>query len=129
MGHERPSKREIIKKVSDAIKAINDEKKGISNSKHLVSDQNDLGIEDTKDLWPLLVVLLEEIKDIGPFDCYAGGKPPHKSYEAEVEGKELWAYSWESESMNKKMYIKFCFVKGHYFYMGCHESKIKGEGK
>lgn len=117
----------MIKKISEAITAIGEGKRAIPNSKHFVSDQTDLGIEDTKDLWPLLLILLEGIKGLGPIECYAGGRPPQKSYEVEVEGKELWAYSWESESMNKKMYIKFCLVKGHYFYMGCHESKIKGD--
>lgn len=129
MGQGRPSSGEIIKKVSDAIEALKKEKKAVPNSKHFVSDQDDLGIENTKDLWPLLVALLEEVKTIGPLDCYAGSSPPQKSYEIKVEGKELWAYSWESQSMNKKMYIKFCLIKGHYFYMGCHESKVKGEEK
>lgn len=127
MGQARPSNGEIVKKISDAITAISEERRAIPISKHFVSDQTDLGIEDTKDLWPLLLILLEEIKEIGPIDCYAGGKPPQKSYEVEIAGKELWAYSWESESLSKKMYIKFCFVKDHYFYMGCHESKIKGD--
>jgi len=127
MGQERPSRGEIIKKVTLAIKAIEGGNKAIPDSKHFTSDQDDLGIEDTKDLWPLLIALLEEVQEIGAFDCYVGGKPPQKSYEVAVEGKELWAYAWESESMGKRMYIKFCLVKDHYFYMGCHESKLKGE--
>lgn len=125
MVPQRPSTGEIINKVADAIAAINAGKRSIPVSKHFVSDQDDLGIEDTKDLWPLLVVFLEEIKAIGPVDCYAGGKPPQKAYEVAVKDKELWAYSWDSQAMSKKMYIKFCLVKGQYFYMGCHESKVK----
>lgn len=120
---ERPSDREIINKIGDAIIAIQAGKHAIPMSKHFASDQDDLGIEDTKDLWPLLLVFLEEIKVIGALDCYVGGYPPFKSYEVEIEGKELWPYSWESKSMGKKMYIKFCLVKGYYFYVGCHDDK------
>jgi len=123
----RPSAGELNKKVSKAIEAINSGKGSIPCSKHFVSDQDDLGIVDTKDLWPLLVVLLEEVQGSGPSDCYVGGRPPQRSYEVSVLDKELWAYSWESEAMGKKMYIKFCLVKNHYFYMGCHEDKPKGE--
>jgi len=126
---KRPSDKEINNKVRDAIKAIEEGKRSIPMSKHFVSDQDDLGIEDTKDLWPLLVILLKEIEQIGPSSCYVGGRPPEKSYEVAIEGKELWPYSWDSISMNKKMYIKFCFVGGYYFYVGCHESKPKGATK
>lgn len=68
-------------------------------------------------------MLLEEIKNLGPYDLYAGKKPPEKSYEVGMEGIELWAYSWDSTIMNSKMYLKFIIKKGHYFYMGCHKSK------
>lgn len=120
MVQERPSKGEIIKKISEAIKAIEEEKRAIPNSKHFLSDQEDLEVEDTSNLWFLLIVFLKEIEALGPNDHYAGSRPPQKSYEVEVKGKELWAYSWFSVSRNKDMYIKFCLIKGHYFYMGCH---------
>lgn len=123
MGQRRPSRAEIINKVSDAISAIEAGKKTIPVSKHFSSDQHDLGIEDTKKLWPLIISLLKEIKDIGPGESYAGSRPPQKSYEVKTEGLELWAYSWESESMDKKMYIKFCLKNGFYYYMGCHEDR------
>ena len=118
---------ELNKKIVKAIEAINSGKRSIPCSKHFVSDQDDLGIENTKNLWPLLVVLLEELQCLDPSNCYVGGKPPQRSYEVSVLNKELWAYAWESKVMGKKMYIKFCLVKGHYFYMGCHEDKPKGE--
>jgi hypothetical protein len=125
----RPSDKEIINKIRDAISAIEKGERAIPVSKHFSSDQDDLGIEDTKDLWPLLVILLKEIEAIGPLSCYVGGRPPEKSYEVELEGKELWPYSWKSVSMDKMMYIKFCLVGGYYFYVGCHESKPKGAAK
>ena len=65
MGHRRPSKAEISKKVSDAISAIQAGKTIIPMSKHFFSDQHELGIEDTKTLWPLLVGLLSEVKESG----------------------------------------------------------------
>lgn len=120
---DRPSRREIINKITEAIAAIQEGKKQIPFSKHFTQDQSDLGIEDTADLWPLLLMLLEEIKESGPNDLYAGGRPPEKSYEVGLDGQELWAYSWDSTVMNSKMYLKFIIKKGYYFYMGCHKSK------
>lgn len=117
----RPSDKEKSNKIREAISAIENGKRIIPMSKHFVSDQEDLGVEDTKDLWMLLLILLREIEKLGPKSCYVGGRPPEKSYELEIAGKELWAYSWESISMNKKMYVKFCLVGGHYFYVGCHK--------
>ena len=121
---ERPSRREVINKVTEAIDAIQEGKRQIPFSKHFTQDQSDLGIEDTSNLWPLLMVLLEEIKELGPNELYTGGRPPEKSYEVGLKGYELWAYSWDSPVMNSKMYLKFIMRKGNYFYMGCHKSKF-----
>ena len=122
----RPSEKEKSNKIREAISAIESGKRIIPMSKHFASDQEDLGIKDSKNLWELLLVFLREIEDLEPRRCYVGGRPPKKSYELEVAGKELWAYSWQSISMNKKMYIKFCLVGGYYFYVGCHKDNLKG---
>lgn len=123
----RPSNREIIQKVADAITAIQNGNRAIPHSKHFASDQDDLKIESTVDLWPLLEILLKEIQELGPIKCYAGKRPPEKSYEVNVEKLELWAYSWDSISMDCRMYLKITMKKGYYFYMGCHRSKFQGK--
>jgi hypothetical protein len=119
--YERPSKREIINYVSEARDAIKVEKRQILFQR-LLSRSNDLEINDT-DLRPLLIMLLEEILEIGPNSLYAGKRPPEKSYEVGLEGPELWAYVWDSKLMRSRMYLKFSMKKGYYFYMGCHKSK------
>lgn len=122
----RPSDREIINKIYHATKAIEDRKRSIAEYINFVSDQYDLGIGETEDLWPLLLIFLEEIKLVGPINCYIGKRPPESSYSKGIKGLELWVYCWDSKSMNKKMYLKFCIKKDNFFYVSCHESKKEG---
>jgi hypothetical protein len=88
--------------------------------KHLSGDLDDLGI-DTPDLSGLLIELLEEIQNAGPIECYAGTRPPQRSYEPEILRLELWAYSWHSPRLHKRMYLKFALKNQCYVYVDCHE--------
>ena len=65
----RPSEKEKSNKIREAISAIESGKRIIPMSKHFASDQEDLGIEDSKNLWELLLVFLREIEDLEPRRC------------------------------------------------------------
>lgn len=116
----RPSNHEICKKIADALEALRGGKFSPVLTKHLTSDLDDLDLESANDLPSLLIELFEEIQTIGPVECYAGARPPHRSYEPEIRGHELWAYSWHSQSLNRPMYVKFALKKEWYIYVDCH---------
>lgn len=89
-------------------------------TKHLYGDLADLKLDSAEELPGLLIELLNEIKTIGAVQCYAGDKPPQRSYEPELRGLELWAYAWHSERLGRRMYLKFALKKEWYIYVDCH---------
>jgi hypothetical protein len=119
----RPSKKEICNKVADALAALKAGRFQIGPTKHLSGDLEALQLATTKDLSNLLIVLLEEVKNADPIKCYAGTRPPHRSYEPEILHLELWAYRWHSASLCKWMYLKFTLKKEWYVYVDCHEDR------
>jgi hypothetical protein len=123
----RPSAREIWKKIADAIEAIRSGRFQIGPTKHLADDLADLQLPTARDLPQLLADLLKEIQDAGPTECYAGTRPPQRSYEPEISRLELWAYAWPSQRFQKRMYLKFALKKrgAHqwYIHVDCHEDR------
>ncbi len=90
---------------------------------HLVSSLEELGLADEDALIELLMDLLESIRSAGPHLCYAGGKPPAKSYEPEIAGLELWAFKAPRLRSNQTIYLKFALKKGMYIHVSCHEDR------
>jgi hypothetical protein len=123
MSNTRPSNKEIVSKVKLAMDDLKANKFMFGTTKHLAGDLDAIGLETTKDLPSLLIELLEEINAVGPLGCYAGTRPPQRSYEPEIKNLELWAYAWSSPLLNKAMYIKFALKAGHYVYVDCHEDR------
>ena len=87
-----------------------------------------LNILDSKDVWPLIEELLFEIEP----ENYVGGRPPVKAYEKTIEGLDLFAFSWESEKLSGRIYIKYALKEGKYYYVSLHDdrppSEIKKDG-
>lgn len=119
----RPSPHEICKKVADALEALKGGRFTPALTKHLVGDLESLELDSADDLPDLLMEFLKEIQTANPIHCYAGTKPPQRSYEEEIRNLELWAYSWHSARLGKQMYLKFAFRNQHYFYVDCHDDR------
>ena len=123
----RPSDREIWKKIADASEALKLGRFQIGPTKHLAGDLAELQLQATRDLPHLLASLLKEIQDAGPTECYAGTRPPQRSYEPEINRLELWAYAWHSQRFQKRMYLKFALknqgTNQCYIHVDCHEDR------
>ena len=119
MHDRRPSDRELNKRLNEAKEFLKDRHGVFANLSKAVGELNDLDIGDTNDIWPLIRELLEEItlKD------YRGSRPPQKSYEKVIEGRELLAFSWWSPKCAKQMYIKFVLKNERYYYVSLHQSR------
>lgn len=120
---KRPSNKEKINKVSEALEAVQAGRRSIPLSKHLAADLAELEIEDEDDYWKAIETALGEIAEEGPVDAYAGRHPPEKSYD--FSDVELWAYRWNSKHFGKEMYIKFAIKNQCYIHIDCHENRIK----
>lgn len=109
---ERPSRREIDKRIVDAKRALSGDKCYFTNPVKNLNELNKLEIGDSSEVWVLLIELVEEIE----IEHYAGSHPPMKSYEPTINGCELYAFMWKSKKMGKEMYLKFS-VKNECFYL------------
>jgi len=127
-GSPRPSNREVISKIADALAAIEAGRRQSPLTKHLAVDLPELGLLSRGELWALLPELLREIEATNPLNCYAGGYPPQRSYEPEVKDADLWVYRWQSARLKRVMYIKFAMKKNRagqwvYFHVDLHPDR------
>jgi hypothetical protein len=116
MQTSRPSDRELLKRISEAKEYLKNQRGLFANLSKAVSELNDLNICDSNEIWQLIQQLLEEITP----QEYKGTRPPQKSYEKAIAGHELMAFSWCSEKLGKKMYIKFALKNERYYYVSLH---------
>jgi hypothetical protein len=125
MLYDRPSPRELDKRIEEA-KACLKERRGLfANPAKAVGELCELAINDSADVWRLIYELLDEIAPSN----YAGTRPPQKSYEKAIANRELFAFTWKSPKMGKEMYIKFALREGLYYYVSLHVSrKVEKEG-
>ena len=116
---KRPSIRELDKKIKAAKEAIAQGRRDFVNINKVIGELYKLEILDSSEVWRLIPILLREIK---PED-YSGGKPPYRSYEKRIKDLELFAFTWYSEHLQRKMYIKFALDNDTYVYVSLHEDK------
>ena len=120
MNHPlRPTIKELANKLFEAGKSLSSNKGLFADPGAAVGELNKLKIGDSSTVWPLIIMLL---KEIGPTD-YTGGKPPRKSYLKTIQGRDLFAFSWFSKTLNKKMYLKFALKNDRFYYVSLHEDK------
>lgn len=119
MHSNRPSDRELLKRINEAKEFLKNRNGLFANPSKVVGELNALNIGNTNDVWPLIMELLEEIS---PKD-YRGARPPQKSYEKATVGLELLAFSWWSLRFSKQMYIKFVLKNERYYYVSLHQSR------
>lgn len=123
---ERPSERELIKRLEEAKEFLNGRQGLFANPSKTVGELSDLGVWDADEVWPLIRELLQEIS---PKD-YRGSRPPQKSYEKAIAGHELLAFSWWSSKCAAQMYIKFVLKNERYYYVSLHQSRsIRQKGE
>lgn len=123
MYSERPSNKELAKRLDEAKQFLKDKQGVFANPSKVVRELNALGIGETNELWELIKDLLDEIKP----DDYRGSRPPQKSYEKAIVGLELFAFTWWSKKLSKEMYIKFVLKNERYYYVSLHQSRRSGQ--
>ncbi len=122
---KRPSIKELTGKLNEARDKLSKKEGLFATPGNVVGELNDLDIGNSKKVWDLIKSLLIEIE---PKD-YTGGRPPQKSYEKSIEGSELFAFSWQSNFLSKKMYLKFALKGDRFVYVSLHTDNPLKERK
>lgn len=111
-NYYKPTDKEKINKVKEAIEALNDE-----DSSPILIDQRHnaaaMELTEAEDMWGVLawvLVLLEEIQAIGPVECFAAKTAPRCDKKG-FKNLFLFAYCWESDALEEKVYLKFAIKK------------------
>lgn len=120
----RPSPKELSTKVCEALAAIEEGRWQTLDDPYLVASLEELELENEDALIDLTMELLESIRHNGPEACYAGGKPPQKSYKPKIHGLDLWAFVCDDpRKPGRPIYLKFALKKGVYIHISCHEDR------
>ena len=117
---QRPTTNEILHKLKAASKALQEKRVRFANPAKIVGELNELDIDDSSEVWDLIFDLLKEVKS----DHYDGGYPPQSANEKVIAGKDLWAFTWDSVKLGKRMYLKFALKDDVFYYVSLHESRF-----
>ena len=122
MSMDRPSHKEINRKIKEAKKAVSENQFSILNPVIIAADAIELGV-DLQNIWFILVDLLKEITP----NHYAGQYPPQRSYEHDIEGYELLAFRWLSKTLGCRVYLKFTIKGKRMWLVSLHEDRKEDE--
>lgn len=114
----RPAHKELSGKIRVAKSAIAQGKIVLVEPLSIICDAADLGYE-TQDL----PIILRELLDIATPEHYVGSRPPQKSYEKMISGKDLIAFKVVYERLKSIIYLKYTVVDGVFYLVSLHEDR------
>ena len=114
----RPSHKEISRKLTLAKEAVSENRISILNPVSVATDTLELGL-NLRNISNILSDLLEEIEP----DDYAGQYPPQRSYEDEIKDCELLAFRWLSKRLGCRVYFKFTLKETRLWLVSLHEDR------
>ena len=114
----RPTHKELSKKIRLAQKAVAAESVFILNHVSMAADAIELGY-DFSDINDVLAILLHEIVA----DYYAGNYPPDKSYARQIKNLELFAFRWICRFFGCEIYFKFALKNEQIWVVSLHEHR------
>lgn len=114
----RPSHKELSKKIKKAREAVLGNRIAFVDPSVIAADALEIGclVED------ILDVLVEILDEISPSN-YIGTRPPQRSYEAKIDGCELFSFKWESTRLGCEIYLKFAFEDDLMWLVSFHQHR------
>jgi hypothetical protein len=119
----RPSHTELRGKILKARGRIGSADWSMASPEKQVAEFRDLNLWTATEMAQALEVAANEIDP----EHYVGMRPPMRSYERVCKDAELFAFAWESAHFERKMYLKFCFVKETLFIISFHPDRTPKE--
>jgi hypothetical protein len=120
----RPSHKELFGKLNEARKAVEQEHIALLNQVSLAADAVELEYDITLDL---VMVLTELLESASPSD-YTGSRPPQRSYEQDIQGLELFAFTVTSRRFRCRVYFKFALSQEWFWLVSLHPDRLIKEG-
>jgi len=115
----RPSHKELTRKLYAASQAIRKGRVALLNQLSLAADAMDLDYSIEIELEAVLVELLDETNPAH----YVGSRPPQKSYEQDIRDLELFAFSVESSRFKCRIYFKFALAEEMFWLVSLHPDR------
>jgi len=120
----RPSHKELFGKLNEAGKAVEHGRIALLNQVSLAADAVELEYDIELDLMEVLTELLESAT---PSD-YTGSRPPKRSYEQDIQGLELFAFTVASRRFRCRVYFKFALSQEWFWLVSLHSDRFIREG-
>ena len=118
-SHQRPSHKELSKKLGVAREGILDSRWAPASPFKLLPELHSLQLFTAEDA---ARGLLEALSEISP-EHYVGRRPPEKAYEKRVYGREMFAFCWSSRRFRCAMYLKFVVTSDTVYFVSFHKSR------
>ena len=120
----RPSHKELFGKLRSAREAVQKERIALLNQLALAADAIELDYSIELELEAVLSELLEEASP----NHYTGSRPPQRSYDQNINGLELFAFTIESRRFKCWIYLKFAMQDEVFWLVSLHQDRpIKEE--
>jgi hypothetical protein len=120
----RPSHKELFGKLRSARQVVRAGRIALLDQLSLAADAIELGYSIALDLKAVLSELLEASNP----DHYTGSIPPQKSYEQDIQGLELFAFTVESKRFKCRVYFKFALEGEMFWLVSLHPDRPIKEG-
>jgi hypothetical protein len=125
-----PGQKEVAKRIHEAIAALEAGDYQIIDENQNVRTFQSLGVSTMQKVLELVLDFLDEIVAAGPQACFCGigGKVEFCNKQG-FHDVRLYAYSWNSGTMRKSMYLKFGLKKKGetpvftYMHLSCHDDE------
>jgi hypothetical protein len=115
----RPSHKELYGKLRSAKEAVRDGRVALLNLLSLIADAIELEYVVEAELMPVLSELLDETT---PAD-YTGRRPPDRSYEEDIKGLDLFAFTVQSGRFKCRVYYKFALAEEMMWLVSLHQDR------
>lgn len=115
----RPSHKELFGKLRLTREAVRTGQIALLNQLALAADAIELGYT----IEPELKAVLAELLEAASPHHYTGSRPPQRSYDAHIEGLELFAFTIPSRRFKCRVYLKFAIQDGVFWLVSLHQDR------
>lgn len=115
----RPSHKELYGKLRSARQMVKEGRVALLNQIALAADAIELGYVIDSELDDVLTELLRATAP----NHYTGSRPPQRSYEQDIQGLDLFAFTVDSDRFKCRVYFKFALENENFWLVSLHQNR------